>query len=116
MSFEASLGHYQRDLRYAWRRLRQSPGFTLATAITLALGIGANTAMFSVVDSVLLRSLPYKNAEQLVVVWQKTPGSPQHMASEGNFIDWREQNHVFSELAAFATGSFNLSGGAGAER
>jgi predicted permease len=116
MSLGVSLGHYQRDLRYAARRLRQSPGFTLATAITLALGIGANTAMFSVVDSALLRALPYKNPDRLVVVWQTTPNNPQHMASEGNFLDWREQNSVFADLAAFAMGSLNLSGGGRAER
>jgi putative ABC transport system permease protein len=116
MGLGVVFGHCHRDLRYAVRRLRQSPGFTLATAFTLALGIGANTAMFSVVDSILLRSLPYKDPERLVVVWQK-PAKDQHsVTSEANYLDWRNQNRVFSQIAAFATTGFNLSGAGQAER
>ncbi|HEY7390568.1 MAG TPA: ABC transporter permease [Bryobacteraceae bacterium] len=116
MGLSSVLGHCGRDIRYAVRRLRQTPAFTLAAAITLALGIGANTAMFSVVDAALLRPLPYKDAERLVVVWEKEPNTSPHFASEANFLDWQAQNHVFSGLAAFAPGSFTLSSDGGAER
>src|SRR3974377_1104200 len=101
------LGDCGRDLQYALRRLRQNPGFTLATVITLALGIGANTAMFSVVDSVLLKALPYKDPDRLVVVWEKRSAKQHTGATEGNFLDWREQSRAFAQLAAFATGAFN---------
>jgi putative ABC transport system permease protein len=116
MGLGVVFGHCHRDLQYAVRRLRQSPGFTLATALTLSLGIGANTAMFSVVDAILLRSLPYKDPESLVVVWQR-PAKDQHgVTSEANYLDWRSQNRVFSRLAAFATSGFNISGAGQAER
>src|SRR5215469_16683736 len=120
MGLGVVFGHCHRDLWYAVRRLRQSPGFTLATALTLGLGIGANTAMFSVVDAILLQSLPYKDPESLVVVWQR-PAKDQHsvthsVTSEANYLDWRIQNRAFSQLAAFATNGFNLSGAGEAER
>jgi putative ABC transport system permease protein len=116
MGLSSVLGHCGRDIRYAVRRLRQTPAFTLAAVVTLALGIGANTAIFSVVDAALLRPLPYKDAERLVVVWETAPNTSPHFVSEGNFHDWCEQSHVFSDLAAFAPGSFTLSGDGGAER
>lgn len=116
MGLGVVFGHCHRDLRYAVRRLRQSPGFALTTAFTLALGIGANTAMFSVVDSILLRSLPYKDPESLVVVWEKRAKDQHSVTSEANYLDWRNQNRAFSRLAAFATGGFNLSGAGQAER
>jgi putative ABC transport system permease protein len=117
MQVSSSLGHCGRDVRYALRRLRQTPAFTLAAAVTLALGIGATTAMFGVVDSALLRPLPYKDAERLVAVWERQHNSTEKIwASEGNFLDWSRQNHVFSDLAAFATGAVTLSGAGGAER
>ncbi len=117
MMFTGMFGQWLRDVRYGLRRLRQNPGFTAATVITLALGIGANTAMFSVVDSVLLRPLPYKAPQQLVVLWQTIGGSPQRVwASPGNFLDWRVQNRAFSDLAAFSPGGFTLSGLGRAER
>jgi predicted permease len=106
------LGYCQRDFRYALRQMRKNPGFALASTLTLALGIGANTAMFSVVDPVLLRPLPYKDSDGLVVVWERSPKSKQHgVASEGDYLDWREQNRVFSSLAAFTSGGFNLGNG-----
>ena len=116
MGLGVVFGHCHRDLRYAVRRLRESPGFALTTALTLALGIGANTAMFSVVDSILLRSLPYKDPESLVVVWEKRSKDQHSVASEANYVDWRNQNLAFSRLSAFATSGFNLSGAGQAER
>src|SRR6516162_4406657 len=116
MGLGVVFGHCHRDLRYAVRRLRQSPGFTLATVLTLALGIGANTAMFSVVDAIMLRSLPYKDPHSLVVVWQKPTQHQHSVTSEANYLEWRNQNHAFSQLAAFATSGFNLSGAGQAER
>jgi len=96
------------DLRYAVRALRNSPGFTLVAVLTLALGIGANSAIFSVVHSVLLRPFPYEDPSRLVVVWetQLQHGLPFMYASPPNYADWREQNQVFEQMAVFATRAF----------
>jgi len=100
------------DLRYAHRALRKTPGFTAVAILTLALGIGANTAIFSVVNTVLLRPLPYPNASRLVMVWEKIlnfgPGNTP--ASQADYLDFRDQNQVFENIAAFENRSFNLSG------
>jgi putative ABC transport system permease protein len=82
--------------------LTKSPGFTAVAIIALALGIGANTAIFSVVNAVLLRSLPYKDADKLVIVWEKSKKNEQNVANPANFMDWSEQNNVFTEMAGFA--------------
>jgi hypothetical protein len=94
------------DFRYALRQLRKSPGFTAVAVVTLALGIGANTAIFSVVNAVLLRPLPYKDDSRLVVILQqgRNPVSP------ANFIDWRDQNHVFEQIGAAEYWTPNLIG------
>jgi predicted permease len=97
------------DARYGWRMLRKSPGFTAITIATLALGIGANTALFSVVDAILLRPLPYPESERLMVVMEKPPQGRMNVVSAANFLDWRDQNRVFSHLAAVRFASFNLS-------
>lgn len=110
MNIEFLFTHFSQDFRYAARMLRKNPGFTAVTAVTLALGIGANTAMFSVVDSVLLRPLPYKHSERLVIVWEKPPKEQRNSASAANFLDWREQNHVFDNLVGTTFASVNLSG------
>ncbi len=91
------------DLRYGIRLLFKHPGFTLIAVITLALGIGANTAIFSVVNTLLLQSLPYKNAEQLVWIWGTNPKNniPQESASAPDYADWKTQNQSFEEMAAF---------------
>jgi predicted permease len=104
------------DVRYALRQLRKSPGFTLVAVLTLALGIGANTAIFSVVEGVLLRPLPYRDSEQLARVWSTSDRSPRDVSSYPDFKDWADQNHSFQQMAAYRTQSFNLSGGDHPER
>ncbi len=98
------------DLRYGLRMVAKNPGFSLITILTLAIGIGANTAMFSVVDSILLRPLPYPDSDRLVVVWEKPPGGTRNVVSAANFLDWRDQNRVFDNIVATANRSFNLTG------
>ncbi len=103
-------------MRYAFRVLRKNPGFTLAAAITLALGIGANTAIFSVLNAMLLRAMPYRDPQRLVMVWEANPALDSLVAERvqtclQNFVEWREQNHVFEDLAYFRYGSFDLTGG-----
>ena len=105
------------DLRYALRQMRKSPGFTVVAVVTLALGIGANTAIFSVVNAVLLRPLPYPNSGQLVVLWEQNPhrGWFENIVSGENFLDWQKQNKVFAGMAAFESNSFNIIGNQHAE-
>lgn len=100
------------DLRFGLRTLVKSPGFTIVAVIALALGIGANSAIFSVVNAILLRPLPYKNPNQLVVVWENAThlGFPKDTPSPANFLDWRQQSTVFEGMSAFAERSFNLTG------
>ena len=100
------------DTRYALRTLRKNPGFAAIAILTLALGIGANTAIFSVVYAVLFKPLPYANPEQLVIVFSAKPqeGVAMTGASYPNFEDWREQNHVFSELAGNQEHDLTLTG------
>ena len=103
------------DLRYSARVLLKSPGFAAVAVIVLALGIGANTAIFSVVNAVLLRPLPYQDPGRLVQVWhvppQKSfPGITEFSVSAANYLDWRDQNHVFDQLAIYSYADFNLSG------
>ncbi|HET8783521.1 MAG TPA: ABC transporter permease [Pyrinomonadaceae bacterium] len=106
------------DLRYAGRMQLKNPGFTVVALIALALGIGANTAIFSVVNSVLLRPLPYKDPERLVMVWEDASkfGYPRDTPATANFVDWRNQNTVFEGMAAIADESFNLIGTGDPER
>ncbi|HZB44621.1 MAG TPA: ABC transporter permease, partial [Pyrinomonadaceae bacterium] len=104
------------DLRYGARKLRKSPGFTLVAVMTLALGIGANTAVFSVVNAVLLRPLPYKDPERLVRLSEYSEKIPEISVSYPNFLDWREQQTSFELMAAMQPGSYNLSGEGEPER
>lgn len=102
------------DLRFASRMLRKSPGFTSVAVLTLALGIGANTAIFSVVYAVLFKSLPYPQADRLVMLYENvrlpTYHNDRNEVSPGNLSDWRKQNSVFQNVAAYSNRSFNLSG------
>ncbi len=103
------------DVKFAFRILRKSPGFVLGAVIALALGIGANTAIFSVVYATLIRSLPYKDADRLVMVWERDIKDPndQNVVNPANFMDWKEQNKVFTDMAAFCDTFGHLSGGIG---
>src|SRR3954469_10177305 len=106
-----------RDLRYAARSLRRAPGFTAITVAVLALGIGANSAMFSLVDAALLRPLPFSQPDRLVMLWERSPRSLHNRVSPLNFVDWSEQQQAFSSVAAIAGGGRTLTGGGGeAER
>jgi predicted permease len=100
------------DLRYGVRMLIKHPGFTFVAVIALALGIGANTAIFSVVNAVLLKPLPFAEPERLVNVWESRPqrGTTKNTASYPNFADWRDQNEVFERTAAYYSSDFILTG------
>jgi predicted permease len=98
------------DLRHALRLLRASPGFALVAVVTLALGIGATTAIFSVVDAVMLRPLPFSEPERLVKVWETTPEGFDFSASDPNYLDFQEQSHTFAGMAAYKQAALNLSG------
>ena len=101
------------DIRYSVRTLSKNPGFAAVAVLTLALGIGANTAIFSVVENVLLRPLPYPHPENLVEVWNTyLPQVPRAPLSPGDYADWRQQNASFSEMGGYAQVSqgFNLTG------
>src|SRR5262245_12093594 len=100
------------DLRYGLRVLLRSPGSTAVAVIALALGIGANTAIFSLVEAVLLRPLPYREPDRLVQVWEDATqlGFPHNTPAPANFFDWKEQNQVFEDLAASKNTTFTLTG------
>jgi len=100
------------DVRYGCRMLARSPGFTLIAVMTLALGIGANTVMFSVVDSVVIRALPYDDPDRIVVLWEDAgwAGFPKNTPAPGNFNDWRRMNRTFADMAATTSSSASLTG------
>jgi len=102
--------HFFHDLRYGFRQLRRSPGFTVVAILTLALGIGANTAIFSFIDAVLLKPLPWNHPEQVMRVLERGPRGYPNGISTMNFLDWKNQNTVFSALAAETAGSMALTG------
>jgi putative ABC transport system permease protein len=98
------------DLRYGLRQLRQNPGFTAVAVLILALGIGANTAIFSFVDAVLLKPLPYPHPERIVGVWEKPPGGGRNVISTLNFLDWKRQNRCFQFMSAVEGDTVTLTG------
>src|ERR1700675_2042862 len=106
------------DLRYAFRVLLKSPAFTIVAVVTLGLGIAASTAIFSVVDAVLLHPLPYPDSERIVSISQtvRSIGVSTQDASPANFLDWSAQNSVFSTMACARGWQANLSGGEQPER
>lgn len=105
------------DLRYAGRALLKARAFTTVVLLTLGLGVGANTAIFSIVNAMLLRPLPYPDPDRLVLAWGRPPGSPTDTAaSYPEFADWREQNASFSEMAVWRSQSVNLTGQGEPER
>jgi putative ABC transport system permease protein len=107
----AHLEDLLRDIRHATRGLARTRGFAIAVVLTLALGIGANTAIFSVVDQVLLRPLPYSNGDELVTVYEAGRSSPGHFSvSPANWLDWQRQSRTFSGFAAWRTTAFTLTG------
>ncbi len=104
------------DVRYGVRAMRANPGFTLVAVVALALGVGANTAIFSVVNAVLLRPLQYPNAERVVAIQELSPEGRRVQSTAANFLDWREQATVFEQMAAILTRTSNLAVGDEAER
>ncbi|MEO8200947.1 MAG: ABC transporter permease [Gemmatimonadota bacterium] len=106
------------NIRFALRSFWKNPGFTIVSVLTLALGIGANTAIFSVVNGLLLRPLPYRQPDQLVTVWEHNlPRNDQrNVVSVGNFLEWRRRATSFQGLAAYSDWTFNLTGGGEPER
>src|SRR5947208_14906161 len=100
-----------KDIRYGVRSLLKRPGFTAIAVVTLALGIGANTAIFSVVNTLLLRPLPFKEPARLVQVWEANykRGRNTMDVSYPNFADWRDQNQVFEQIAAYSDKTFHLT-------
>src|SRR5262245_28822567 len=109
------------DLRYGARMLLKNPGFTLVAIITLSLGIGANTTIFSLINSLLLEPVPFPHADRLALVWQSQVSNPMSrniVVSAPNFWDWQRQNDVFENMAVFDTAGkgYDLSGDGEPER
>jgi putative ABC transport system permease protein len=109
---------FVRDVRYAGRMLLRNPGFTVIALLTFAVGIGVNTAVFSVFDGVLLRPLPYPDAERIAMIWfdNRPQGIKEDIGSYPNYRDWREQNTTFEHVAAFTEASFTMTGSDEPER
>src|SRR6185436_54534 len=101
-----------RDVRYGFRQVRRNPGFSIIAIVTLAFGIGVNTAMFSAVDAVLIRPLPYLDADRLVMIWDEMShiGFPKHYSTPPEWYEWRRSNTVFTDIAATESGQVTLSG------
>jgi len=98
------------DLTYAARTLRKNPGFAAAAVVTLALGIGANTAIFSVCNAVLFKPLPYAEPDRIVMLWERQRNGERGTVAQANFADWRSESRSFSDMAAISSSSFILGG------
>jgi putative ABC transport system permease protein len=107
---------FAQNLRLALRRLKNNPGFTVVAVLTLALGIGANTAMFSIVNAVLLRPLPYRDPQRLILLAEHWPQFPRLSLSYLNYKDWRDQSHSFEAVGAVRNTLMTMTGGPEAER
>jgi putative ABC transport system permease protein len=107
---------FWQDVRYGLRVLAKNPGFTAIAILTLALGIGANTALFSVVNGVLLNPLPFANPDELVAAYAKSPTFEQSSIAYPNFLDWQKDNHSFASLSAFRSDDYNMTGAGEPER
>src|SRR5512140_3329341 len=102
--------NFRQDLLYSFRQLRNNKIFSIVAVLTLALGIGATTAMFSIIYGVLLRPLPFRDPQRVVLVSERADKFPLLSASWQNFSDWRDQNHVFEELGAVRSFSMSMTG------
>jgi putative ABC transport system permease protein len=109
---------FWRDVKFGMRALVRNRAFTVVSLITLGLGIGANAAIFSVVNAVLLRPLPFRDSDRIVIVWKTEArrNITKGVASPAEYLDWRERNHSFAELAGWTGGYYNLAGSAGPEQ
>ena len=107
---------FWQDVRYGLRVLGKNPGFTAIAVLTLALGIGANTALFSIVNGVLLNPLPFANPDELVAVYAKSPTFQESSIAYPNFLDWQKDNHSFAALSAFRSDDYNMVGAGEPER
>ncbi len=112
---EAGVNNFWRDVRFGFRLLRKSPGFTSVAVLALALGIGANTAIYSIVYTTLLEPLPYPDPNQLVMVWSKIQGN-RNVVSVGDYLDWKRGSDVFQGLGAWSEESLNLGTASRPER
>ena len=101
---------FLQDLRYGLRMLAKSPGFTVVAILTLALGIGANTTIFSVVNGVLISPLAFRNADRIVSMFQALPDFPEGSISYPNFLDWRRDNRSFESMAAYRWANGTITG------
>jgi len=107
---------FAQDVRFGLRMLRKNPAFTIVAILTLALGIGATTALFSVVNAALLRGLPYPNADRLMILRETTPGGGLGFNAYPNYLDWKAQNRSFESVAAYSYSMYDLQAGEGVER
>ena len=100
------------DVNYAWRTLRKTPVFAAVAILTLALGVGANSAIFSLISTVLLRPLPFPEPDRLTFVWEDTAmfGLKDSVVALANYVDWRDQNHVFQRMGVVETSGFTAIG------
>ncbi|MGC1385327.1 MAG: ABC transporter permease, partial [Candidatus Acidiferrales bacterium] len=110
------MGTLLQDLRYGIRMLLKNPGFTAVAIMTLALGIGVNSAAYSVVNGVLLNPLPFPHPDQLVALYESGAEFDRSSISYPNFLDWQRRNNVFSQIAVYRSDSFNLTGSGEAEQ